>query len=169
MRTARRRRPRSRVGRSWEILRLLTPFVFAFLRDRRRWILFGRPRQLPLATHEKRATRIVDAIARLGPTFIKLVQVFSSRADIIPELEGILTTTDFVNIVAESHPKAETSVSRYMSTDVVTASAQDGIRDAALHSLGSLAGTTGETAHLAVLYRGQVCSYGVRYHDALLV
>ncbi|MFC4439274.1 MULTISPECIES: CBS domain-containing protein [Natrialbaceae] len=47
------------------------------------------------------------------------------------QLEGILTTTDFVNIVAESHPKAETSVSRYMSTDVVTASAQDTIRDAA--------------------------------------
>ncbi|WP_306053200.1 CBS domain-containing protein [Natronococcus wangiae] len=47
------------------------------------------------------------------------------------QLKGILTTTDFVNIVAESHPKAETSVSRYMSTDVVTASAQDGIRDAA--------------------------------------
>jgi CBS domain-containing protein len=46
-------------------------------------------------------------------------------------LTGILTTTDFVTIVAESHPKAETSVSRYMSTDVVTVSAQDGIRDAA--------------------------------------
>lgn len=47
------------------------------------------------------------------------------------QLEGILTTTDFVNIVAESYPKAETSVSRYMSTDVVTVSAQDEIRDAA--------------------------------------
>lgn len=47
------------------------------------------------------------------------------------QLEGILTTTDFVNIVAESHPKAQTSVSRYMSTDVITVSAQDGIRDAA--------------------------------------
>ncbi|AGB37903.1 CBS domain-containing protein [Natronococcus occultus] len=46
-------------------------------------------------------------------------------------LEGILTTTDFVDIVAESQPKAETSVSRYMSTDVVTTDAQTGIRDAA--------------------------------------
>ncbi|RQG88812.1 CBS domain-containing protein [Natrarchaeobius halalkaliphilus] len=46
-------------------------------------------------------------------------------------LEGILTTTDFVDIVARSHPKAETTVSRYMSTDVVTASAQDSIRDVA--------------------------------------
>lgn len=47
------------------------------------------------------------------------------------QLEGILTTTDFVTIVAESHPKAETSVDRYMTTDVITVSAQDSITDAA--------------------------------------
>ncbi|MFP8954993.1 CBS domain-containing protein [Natrialbaceae archaeon A-arb3/5] len=47
------------------------------------------------------------------------------------QLEGILTTTDFVNIVAQSYPKAETAVSRYMSTDVVTVAAQDSIRDVA--------------------------------------
>ncbi|RKD95515.1 CBS domain-containing protein [Halopiger aswanensis] len=47
------------------------------------------------------------------------------------ELKGILTSTDFVDIVAQSHPKAETTVERYMTEDVVTASAQDGIRDAA--------------------------------------
>ena len=46
-------------------------------------------------------------------------------------LEGILTTTDFVDIVARSQPKAETTVSRYMSTDVVTTTAQVSIRDAA--------------------------------------
>ncbi|OAQ52303.1 histidine kinase [Natrinema mahii] len=46
-------------------------------------------------------------------------------------LEGILTTTDFVRIVAERKPKDRTPVSTYMSTDVVTAGAQDTIRDAA--------------------------------------
>lgn len=46
-------------------------------------------------------------------------------------LEGILTTTDFVGIVAASQPKAETKVERYMSTDVTTASAQDSIAEAA--------------------------------------
>ncbi|WP_029601488.1 CBS domain-containing protein [Natronobacterium lacisalsi] len=46
-------------------------------------------------------------------------------------LEGILTSTDFVDIVAQSQPKAETTVSRYMTTDVITASAQDSIRDVA--------------------------------------
>lgn len=46
-------------------------------------------------------------------------------------LEGILTTTDFVDIVAASHPKAETTVSRYMSTDVVTTAVQEPIRNVA--------------------------------------
>jgi CBS domain-containing protein len=46
-------------------------------------------------------------------------------------LEGILTTTDFVDIVAKSDPSAETSVERYMTTEVETAMAQDTIQDAA--------------------------------------
>ncbi|MFB6123877.1 MAG: CBS domain-containing protein [Haloferacaceae archaeon] len=47
------------------------------------------------------------------------------------DLEGILTTTDFVRIVAERKPKDRTPVSKYMSTDVVTVSAQDDAREAA--------------------------------------
>ncbi|MFC6836697.1 CBS domain-containing protein [Halomarina ordinaria] len=46
-------------------------------------------------------------------------------------LVGILTSTDFVHIVAESRPKARTTVSRYMSTDVTTLTAQVPIREAA--------------------------------------
>ncbi|MCD2199325.1 CBS domain-containing protein [Halobacterium sp. KA-4] len=46
-------------------------------------------------------------------------------------LEGILTNTDFVTIVAKSKPKAQTTVERYMTTDVVTTGAQDSIRDVA--------------------------------------
>ncbi len=44
-------------------------------------------------------------------------------------LKGILTTTDFVRIVAERQPKDETPVSEYMSTEIMTATAQDSIRD----------------------------------------
>ena len=47
------------------------------------------------------------------------------------QLAGILTTTDFVDIVAKSRPKAETTVERYMSTDVVTADAGDSVSDVA--------------------------------------
>jgi CBS domain-containing protein len=46
-------------------------------------------------------------------------------------LEGILTTTDFVDIVAKSKPKAETTVERYMTTDVRTAAVGDSIQDVA--------------------------------------
>ncbi|MFB6140158.1 MAG: CBS domain-containing protein [Halosimplex sp.] len=47
------------------------------------------------------------------------------------QLVGILTTTDFVDIVAKSKPKAETTVERYMTTDVLTTTAQTSITDVA--------------------------------------
>jgi CBS domain-containing protein len=46
-------------------------------------------------------------------------------------LEGILTSTDFVRIVSERKPKDRTAVSAYMSTDVVTTTAQTPIEEAA--------------------------------------
>lgn len=46
-------------------------------------------------------------------------------------LQGILTNTDFVTIVANSKPKARTTVERYMTTDVETTTAQESIRDVA--------------------------------------
>jgi CBS domain-containing protein len=46
-------------------------------------------------------------------------------------LQGILTSTDFVEIVSESQPKAETTVQKYMTEQVVTLGPQDLIRDAA--------------------------------------
>ena len=46
-------------------------------------------------------------------------------------LEGILTSTDFVRIVAERKPKDETPVSAYMTTDIVTTTAQEDIQDVA--------------------------------------
>jgi predicted unusual protein kinase regulating ubiquinone biosynthesis (AarF/ABC1/UbiB family) len=71
--------------RTWDVLRKLTPLVVAFLRDRRRWIFFGGGRRLPAEAHRLRAERMVASISELGPTYIKLAQVFSSRADILPE------------------------------------------------------------------------------------
>jgi predicted unusual protein kinase regulating ubiquinone biosynthesis (AarF/ABC1/UbiB family) len=68
-----------------DILFRLLPFVLAFIRDRRRFLLFGSPATRTPEHHRRRAERLTATIARLGPTFIKLSQVFSARADILPE------------------------------------------------------------------------------------
>lgn len=47
------------------------------------------------------------------------------------ELEGILTATDFVRLGADGRSAAETPVSEYMSTDIITTAANDDIRDVA--------------------------------------
>src|SRR5690606_9925411 len=49
------------------------------------FILFGAPARRTPDQHRTRAERLTAAIASLGPTFIKLAQVFSARADILPE------------------------------------------------------------------------------------
>src|SRR5215470_6123049 len=64
----------------------LAPFVLAFLRDRRRWILVGPPRFVSDDAHRLRARDLTRTIASLGPSFIKLAQVFGIRADIIPQI-----------------------------------------------------------------------------------
>lgn len=46
-------------------------------------------------------------------------------------LEGILTTTDFVKIVAERRPKDRTPVSAYMTSEVITATAQESVPEVA--------------------------------------
>jgi predicted unusual protein kinase regulating ubiquinone biosynthesis (AarF/ABC1/UbiB family) len=76
----------------------LFPFVLAFLRDRRRFILFGRPLRRSEDRHRRRAERLTRTVADLGPAFIKLAQVFAARADILPEpyLSAIGTLTDQV-------------------------------------------------------------------------
>ncbi|HEX2218653.1 MAG TPA: AarF/UbiB family protein [Gemmatimonadales bacterium] len=76
----------------------LFPFVIAFLRDRRRFIVFGRPLRRDDERHRRRAVRLTRTLADLGPAFIKLAQVFAARADILPEpyLSSIGTLTDQV-------------------------------------------------------------------------
>ncbi|HEU4830202.1 MAG TPA: AarF/UbiB family protein [Gemmatimonadales bacterium] len=84
--------------RALTVLVRLAPFVAAFWRDRRRWFLFGAPARRAAREHERRAERLTAAIAGLGPTFIKLAQVFAARADILPEpyLTSVSTLTDAV-------------------------------------------------------------------------
>jgi len=84
--------------RTFVITARLAPFALSFARDRRRWLAFGAPLPRSPEFHERRATRVVAAVAALGPTFVKLAQVMASRADLIPEpyLAALATLTDRV-------------------------------------------------------------------------
>jgi predicted unusual protein kinase regulating ubiquinone biosynthesis (AarF/ABC1/UbiB family) len=73
------------IVRTLSVLFRLSPFATAFLRDRKSWILFGRPASRSPRHHERRAIRLTNRLAKLGPTFVKLAQLLSSRADILPE------------------------------------------------------------------------------------
>jgi len=89
-------------------------------------IFVGRLMSTPVETVHP-DTLVEDAADRILNNEIgSLVVVDDDNA-----LLGILTTTDFVDIVAKSKPKAETTVERYMSTDVTTAAAGDSIHDVA--------------------------------------
>jgi predicted unusual protein kinase regulating ubiquinone biosynthesis (AarF/ABC1/UbiB family) len=75
----------SRILRGVRIFAAFAPYLFAFLRDRRRFVILGRPARRPDGHHDRRATRLASTIASLGPTFVKLAQIFGARADLVPE------------------------------------------------------------------------------------
>jgi predicted unusual protein kinase regulating ubiquinone biosynthesis (AarF/ABC1/UbiB family) len=75
------------------ILWRLLPIALAFWRDHRRWFFFGTPARRTMADHERRAYRLVANLAALGPTFVKMAQLFAGRTDLLaPAYARALTT-----------------------------------------------------------------------------
>jgi predicted unusual protein kinase regulating ubiquinone biosynthesis (AarF/ABC1/UbiB family) len=70
----------------------------AFWRDHRRWLLFGAPARRTVADHERRAQRLVASLAALGPTFVKMAQLFAGRTDLLAPVyaRALTTLTDQV-------------------------------------------------------------------------
>jgi len=85
---------------TYVLLRIL-PLLLSFRRDLKRWFFFGTPAERSLAFHRRRAERVVATIAGLGPSFVKMAQVFAGRADLLPEpyLGAVSTLADRVPAV----------------------------------------------------------------------
>lgn len=71
--------------RTLYVLFRLAPFLVSFRRDSRRWIVVGRPARRTAAFHARRADALVRTVAALGPSFVKIAQIFAGRADLLPE------------------------------------------------------------------------------------
>ena len=60
------------------------PLLCAYARDRNRFLVFGASRTVPPETRRRRARALLESMIRLGPTFVKLGQLLSTRPDVLP-------------------------------------------------------------------------------------
>ena len=70
--------------RTGRVLRKIVPVIISFVRDFRRFVFWGKGRSLSEEAHQRRAKHLTKILGDLGPTFIKLAQVLSARADVLP-------------------------------------------------------------------------------------
>ena len=66
------------------VVRQFLPLALTYARDRRRFLLFGSGRDVTPAQRRDRAATLLESLLTLGPTFIKLGQLLSTRPDVLP-------------------------------------------------------------------------------------
>src|SRR6185369_11939785 len=72
--------------RAGQVIWTAMPVIVSLLRDWRRYIWWGSPRELSEQSHKRRASRIRSKLEGMGIVFIKVGQVISSRGDLLPSI-----------------------------------------------------------------------------------
>ncbi len=83
------------------------PLIVAYTRDRRRFFLFGGSRRVTEEMQVRRAEILLDSLLTLGPTFIKLGQLLSTRPDVLPP-----AYVDVLSSLQDDVPPADWSEAR---------------------------------------------------------
>ena len=96
------------------VVRQFLPLIVAYARDRRRFVLFGGPREPTTEQRRQRAVRLIDSLVTLGPTFIKLGQLLSTRPDVLPP-EYV---EEFARLQDEVPPADWPAVERVIAADL---------------------------------------------------
>ena len=106
--------------RALVVIGRLFPLFLSVLRDVRRWIWWGAPAVRDAEFHERRARYLLETLTALGPTFVKLAQIFASRADLVPEpyISRLSTLQDRVKAVPTPAIRAE--IERAFATPIAT-------------------------------------------------
>ncbi|WP_324661960.1 ABC1 kinase family protein [Haloarcula sediminis] len=73
------------------------PFVWGWARDRKRFLFFGRSREVTSDQRVQRARRLKTTFLDLGPAFIKLGQMLSTRPDALPR--------EYIEVLSELQDK----------------------------------------------------------------
>ena len=71
----------------WRLLKAFfqfLPFALAYARDKKKWLIFGPSRDVAPEKRRRRARKLKETLIGLGPTYIKLGQILSTRPDVLP-------------------------------------------------------------------------------------